>query len=167
MNHSSRNTTVAMQQLTQLLDQFDLADWREVLVQWLPNFDGWLAVMEAFDDDDNLIDDAPEQQIIELLQQYPAHMVVNDIDFSTGISQLPFLDRRARLTRCGKRWSALEESFAKFVAVEPDEVPHVYETPHGESITKYWLLGKLYEVRSMRLAENHVRPSVKQVSLHP
>jgi hypothetical protein len=149
--NQSRTDTASMLQLKQLLDQCGFADWWMILTTWLPHYDGWLAIMEASDDAALVVDDSPAEEIIALLQKYPARLFMDDVCFATGISELEFLCRRARLVRSGRRWSSLEESFLAYAATEPGEIPHVYEYGlHPESVTKYWLLGKLHELRAAR-----------------
>ena len=141
-----------MQHLKHHLERLAMSDWWIILSQWLPNNDGWLSIMEALSESDCTIDDDPAEEISELLQQYPLHSLIDDIQFATEISRLQFLCRRARLTKSGKRWSSFQEPFTTFAALEPEEVPHVFEhAPNCESVTKYWLLGKLYELQSERI----------------
>src|ERR1019366_4751578 len=97
----SRTETASMQQLKHLLDQCGLADWWTILTTWLPHYDGWLAIMEASDDAALVVDDSPAEEIIALLQKYPARLFMDDVGFATGISELEFLCRRARLVRSG------------------------------------------------------------------
>jgi hypothetical protein len=181
MNQSSqsRTETASMLQLKQLLDQCKLADWWTILTAWLPHYDGWLSIMEASDDaalvaDDSpaeeiisddaalVADDSPAEEIIALLQKYPVRLFMDDVCFATGISELEFLYRRARLVRSGRRWSSLEESFLAYAITERGEIPHVYEYGlHPESVTKYWLLGKLHELRTVPPQESRSRTTRK------
>ena len=157
-----------MQQLKQGLEQHGLSDWFAILSHWLPQFDGWLAAITANDDPDAVTDDFPCNEIIDLLQSYSKVALVDDIHFAGEISRLGFLSRRARLTRSGKRWSSFEESYLEFAALEPDDIPHVFEFEYaaaGESVTKYWLLGKLYEQQYERLKTNR-SPSTKKTITH-
>ena len=156
--NKSRSETESMRQLKHLLDRFGLSDWWTILTTWLPNYDGWLAVMEANDDIGFLVDDSPAMEIAELLQRFPSLTLIEDIHFATEISQLGFLCRRAKLVRSGKRWNSFEQSFATFCAIEPDDIPHVFEyTPDSGSVTKYWLLGRLYELRAERVMGTRLR----------
>ena len=164
MNQSSqsRTETASMLQLKQLLDQCKLADWWTILMTWLPHYDGWLSIMEASDDAALVADDSPAEEIIALLQKYPVRLCMDDVRFATGISELEFLCRRARLVRSGRRWSSLEESFLAYAITERGEIPHVYEYGlHPESVTKYWLLGKLHELRTVPPQESRSRTTRK------
>jgi hypothetical protein len=166
MNQSnqSRTETASMLQLKQLLDQCKLADWWTILMTWLPHYDGWLSIMEASDDAALVSDDSPAEEIIALLQKYPVRLCIDDVRFATGISELEFLCRRARLVRSGRRWNSLEESFLAYAITERGEIPHVYEYGlHPESVTKYWLLGKLHEFRTVPPQESRSRTTRKSV----
>lgn len=155
MNDTARTDTPPMRQLKHLLQQLGMTDWWTILSQWLPNFDGWLATMDANEDPDARLDDTPAQEIVDYLQRHSRHVLLDDIRLATEISGLNFMWRRARLTKSGKRWSSFEESYREFASTEPDEIPHVFEhEPNSVAVTKYWLLGKLYELQSERLRSN-------------
>lgn len=166
--NESRTETEPMQQMMHLLGQRGLSDWWAILSQWLPNFDGWLAAMEASDDPEAACDDSPAGEIIDLLQRAENAGLVDDLEFAAGISKLDFLRRRARLTKSGKRWSSFEEPFERFAAIEPDEPPHVFEyEPNSEAVTKYWLLGKLFELQHVRLQSNQLVANGKHAVSRP
>lgn len=157
-----------MQQLQTLLQQHDLSDWWPILSQWLPNFDGWRATIEADEDPGAWCEDGPATEVIERLRQYSQsskqlvsmNTRVDDLHFARDISHFDFMRRRARLTLSGRRWNSFEESYGEFSATEPGEVPHVFEhDPHGASVTMYWLLGRLFELRAKQVDGHHAGPA--------